>query len=109
MLHRLVRPGPVAQLHDDKGGGVERLGTGQRVAVVGIDRAVRIEREEDGALEAMTLAENLRGCGSASSLRYSSSPEMSTTCGVFAPPEGGSETSVDCAVADVSAAANMSQ
>jgi hypothetical protein len=34
-------------------------GAGDALVIVGIDRAVGIEREEDGAFEAVALAENL--------------------------------------------------
>jgi hypothetical protein len=56
MLHLRLRPVAETQPHDDHIRAIECLGAGQRLLVVGINYAVRIEREEDGALEAVALA-----------------------------------------------------
>ena len=63
VLHLIVGVIAPAEGHDDDVGGVEGVGVGERTDVVGVDDAVGIEREEDGAFEAVALAEDFREHG----------------------------------------------
>ena len=58
VLHLRVRPGAIAQEHDDPVGRVERLGAGQRLAVFRVDRPVGIDGEEHRTFEPVPLAKN---------------------------------------------------
>ena len=58
--HGGVWPLPKTKAEDDPVGGIEGLGVGDALVVVGINCAVGIEREEDRAAEAVTLTENFR-------------------------------------------------
>jgi hypothetical protein len=61
--HRGVRPLAETQRHHDPVGAIERLGARHAGVVVGVDRPVRIEREQHRTAEAVALAEDLREHG----------------------------------------------
>lgn len=63
VFHLVVGVVAPAEGHDDDVGGVEGVGVGEGTGVVGVDDAVGIEREEDGAFEAVALAEDFREHG----------------------------------------------
>ena len=58
--HGGVGPLPKTKAEDNAVGGIEGLGVGDTLVVVGINCAVGIEREENRATEAVTLTENFR-------------------------------------------------
>lgn len=63
MLHGLIGPSAEAQGHDDDVCGVEGFRSRQRVRVGWVDRTVRIEGEEHGRLESVTLTQYFRQHG----------------------------------------------
>lgn len=58
ILHRLVRPAAEAKAHDDEIGGAQGLRARQAARVGRMDGAIRIEREEHGGGESVSLRED---------------------------------------------------